>query len=178
MTFRWTKWERWGSYLQHPVRQIHQLPLVLGDLGDGGRLILLQFTDVTGDNLQVQISEWQQLLTCLEFLPWQHFFLLNPTSWKQSLGRNLVSIFQLLLNSNRGGMRTQICSAPDLPAEEVTEARPPLYVRVSWQQATGVWRSDGVNSLTTKLVLQSSNKREISNISIHRKTQQDQTVIW
>lgn len=35
-----------GTYLQHPVRQIHQLPLVLDNLGYCGRLILLEFTDV------------------------------------------------------------------------------------------------------------------------------------
>lgn len=40
-------------YLQHPVRQIHQLPLVLNNLGDCGCLILLEFTDVIGDYLQI-----------------------------------------------------------------------------------------------------------------------------
>lgn len=34
------------TYLQHPVREIHQLPLVLHNLGHGGRLVLLEFTDV------------------------------------------------------------------------------------------------------------------------------------
>lgn len=43
-----------------------------------------------------------------------------------------------LPNSNNGRMQRQFCSAPDLPAEEVRDARQPLYVRVSWQQATGV----------------------------------------
>lgn len=40
-------------YLQHPVRQIHQLPLVLNNLGHCGGLILLEFTDVIRDYLQI-----------------------------------------------------------------------------------------------------------------------------
>lgn len=39
------------KYLQHPVRKIHQLPLVLGNLCHSGRLVFLQLTDVTGDDL-------------------------------------------------------------------------------------------------------------------------------
>lgn len=39
------------SYLQHSVREIHQLPLVLSNLGHCGSLVLLQLTDVIGDNL-------------------------------------------------------------------------------------------------------------------------------
>lgn len=55
----WEEWEAnrlhklgWGMYLQHPVRQIHQLPLVLNNLGHCGCLILLEFTDVIRDYLQ------------------------------------------------------------------------------------------------------------------------------
>lgn len=40
------------TYLQHPVRKIHQLPLVLGNLCHGGRLVFLELTDVTGDDLK------------------------------------------------------------------------------------------------------------------------------
>lgn len=42
-----------GMYLQHPVRQIHQLPLVLNNFSYCGCLILLEFTDVIGDYLQI-----------------------------------------------------------------------------------------------------------------------------
>ena len=35
--------------------EIHQLPFVLSNLGHSCRLVLLQFTDVTGDNLQVNM---------------------------------------------------------------------------------------------------------------------------
>lgn len=48
--------KRWNMYLQHPVREIHQLPLVLGNLGHCSRLVLLEFTDVIGDNLQVRTN--------------------------------------------------------------------------------------------------------------------------
>lgn len=34
------------------MREIHQLPLILGDFGHRGRLVLLQLTDVSGDNLK------------------------------------------------------------------------------------------------------------------------------
>ena len=39
-------------YLQDSVRQIHQLPLVLGYLGHRCCLVLLQVTDVPGDDLR------------------------------------------------------------------------------------------------------------------------------
>lgn len=42
------------NYLQHPVRQIHQLPLVLSNLGYSCCLVLLQLTDVIGNYLRVQ----------------------------------------------------------------------------------------------------------------------------
>lgn len=40
------------KYLQNPVRKIHQLPLVLGNLCHSGGLVFLKLTDVTGDDLK------------------------------------------------------------------------------------------------------------------------------
>lgn len=54
------------KYLQHSVRKIHQLPLVLGNLCHSGGLVFLKLTDITGDDLKLKhIIETFETSTCL-----------------------------------------------------------------------------------------------------------------
>uniref|UniRef100_A0A671VB74 Uncharacterized protein n=1 Tax=Sparus aurata TaxID=8175 RepID=A0A671VB74_SPAAU len=66
-----------------------------------------------------------------------------------------------MTNINQGG---KFCCCSDPPPEVVSEPQQ--------RGAGGCWlcRSDGVHSLTAKLILHASNKRSMSHISTHKAT--------